>query len=62
MQFLKFLFTAAIIGIVLWCFIMIFGLLIETFPSFGGFITIIVALFFVWLFFRPNENEDFTNH
>lgn len=59
MNFLKFLFAVAIIGIVIWCFILFFGFIVEAFPKLGGFITIIAALFLVWLFFKPNE--DFTN-
>ncbi len=62
MQFLKFLLTVAIVGIVFLVFTIIFGFLVEAFPDVGGILAIVVALFFVWLFIKANENEDFTNH
>lgn len=48
-----------VISVVLFIGTMILGFLVESFPDFAAVIILIATLFFLWLFFKPDDNDVF---
>lgn len=59
MNFLKWILWVTVISVVLFIDTMILGFLVESFPDFATVIILIATLFFLWLFFKPDDNDAF---